>query len=553
METNTDTCKCKEAELVPAEHFWARGKMHVILALNLKGFIAQESQKEFERLRGGTAFATAIKQLKPSSPFYEDVEEEKTIKRGRELSVFRGHLVSDWLFPTFRLDKSETRLPDANSVSDEWKQFEFHIRFHRTGFLEIKLTRQILTDVPDNSQRLIDVLRDISEISSRGSSVQPIQWTLALGVANEFVKALPPKITVIEQGKEKEIALQPQVGEKPLPERQRYTALMLDTILCKGCDKRIDAAKFFQRDKKILGAVLEGALIHMRDGQLAFPEFDVHAVKRFEDLASWKSELCIFAPERCLIYYPPTYIFLPGQDTAHEPVPYEEYWKCILRGIEHTLAVRAALQIIESHTTRDLDKVPLLTAKVTDGDISKKDEEEINLMAQEVSNTFNILPGLRDVLTPTSAFRASYAVTKFAKLNETLRLQDTMQHIQRNVDELVIFLNHFTNVRLQEELQRDEASLNKIGVLIAATSLAVTAPSFLLDLSNFIGTGDFSAKIIAVVILGLVYSFIGLLLLRFMNRAYKGKIKERFDKRFGWLSRFDGIFFGQDRNRTEAK
>lgn len=212
---------------------------------------------------------------------------------------------------------------------------------------------------------------------------------------------------------------------------------------------------------------------------------DEDTIKNFEDLATWENELCIFAPERCLIYYSPDPIFLPGRTTAMEPVRQEDYWKCIVRGIEHTIAIRTALQVIQSNTTRELDKVPLLTKKITDGSISIEDEQYILHMADEVSNTFNMLPTLREILIPTSAFRASYAVNKFSYLNNVLHLRDIQEHIERNVDELVIFLNKFTCVQLQAEIQRSELAIGIIGVLIATVALLAAGPSFLQDFHTF--------------------------------------------------------------------
>jgi len=446
------TCKCLAKNLHPAEHFLARGKVHIFLVLDLSNFIANKSQKDFERLRGGQAFSDAIKNVEPRAPFDHDHEENETIKRGHAFSVFRGHLVKDWLFPTFSLNKARTTSPGEANLKQAWDKYEFRIRLSRAGFLEIKLTRPVPTP-PHAEERLIDLLRDLLQVSSRDSTINPVQWRLGLHGANQFI-----------------------------------ATLFLDTIQCKHCGKRIEAQQFWKRDKKTLSAVLEGALIRLHDGEFTFPELDDGALEKLEDLATWKNELCIFAPERSIIYYPPEYIFLPGQENFIGPVKYEEYWKCILRGIEHTISVRAALQILEGHTTRELDKVPHLTKKITDGDISPEDERDIMHMADEIANTFNILPSVRDVLVPTSVFRASFAVNKFLHLNATLHLKDVLMHVERNVDELVIFLNHFTDVRLQAQLQRNEVAISIAGFIIATVAFFVAGPSSLQDFHEFFGT-----------------------------------------------------------------
>jgi len=460
-------------------------------------------------MRGGSAFSESFQKLRPKEPFSEDKDETKNVKRGHGFSVFRGHLVKDWLFPTFFLDKNKVVSPDDFNIKIEWDKVEFRIRLSRTGFMEIKLTRPIPARTESNSEeRLIDLLHDLLQIGARNTTVHSVQWGLGLYCANQFIQALPSSVEVEEAGKKVIIGLRSRAPEaQELPLRLRYTILFFDTVLCKNCGRRIDAKTFGTRDKKILCTVLEGALILAGDGQFTFPKLDDEAVEKLKDLATWENELCVFAPERCLIYYPLERIFLPGQEEPVGPVNYEDYWKCIIRGIEHTVAVRAALQILEWHTTRELDKVPHLTKKITDGDITKEDEQDILHMADEVSNTFNMLPSVRDVLIPTSVFRASFAVNKFSYLNDILRLKDVLQHIERNVDELVIFLNHFTNVRLQDTLQRGEIAIGIIGVLIAVVAFLAAGPSFLQDYNSFFGEplkGFKLRSVVAFLLMGFV-------------------------------------------------
>jgi hypothetical protein len=517
-------CVCSPNELNPAEHFYARGKAHIFLVLNLREFISASSQRDFERLRGGNAFADAICRLKPGAPFVEDIDEAATVKRAREFSVFRGHLVREWMFPTFRLDPAECDPPDDPILRDVWKNFEYRIRVSRTGFLEIKLTHAIPHEPRADAERLIDLVCNLLEIGSREVAVYPIQWALGWHCANQFIKALPQIIAVANNHKHTAITLQPTaVNVLELPQHDRYTILFLDTILCKGCGKRVDAATFRARDRKILGAVLEGTLVHTNANQVTFPQVD--AANEIRDLSTWTNELCAFTAERCLIYYPPEKIFLPGQNLAGGPVNYEEYWKCIVRGIEHTIAARTALQILEWHTTRELDQVPDLTEKITDGNITIDDERAILRIADEVANTYNMLPRLRDALVATSAFRSSYAVNKMAYLAEILSVQEIEAHIQRNVDELVIFLNHFTDVQLAAGVRRGEVAVGVLGILIAMITFCATAPSFLTDYNAFFADPLEGVKFQAIqifLVLGLLLP--GTLILTsayFLYRIYK--------------------------------
>lgn len=549
---STSDCTCERTKLIPAQDMLVSGKIHILVVLNLMDFIAPGTDRvDFERLRGGVTFAKAFRQLAPTSgPFKLDEEEEATIVRGHAFQVFRGHVTHNWLFPTYRLDPN--RVSASDSFPQDWSnEFELRIRFSRTGFLEIKLTKLILSsrnaraaEDAHASVPMIDLLRDLMEIGSRDNERGlPLQLRLALFCADTFLNALPPTIAIEEQedGKPLSTVLHFQsIGSKPedLPFRQRYTILFLHEIRCRQCGHRINPRTLWQRDCKTLAAVLEGALIE-EHGQLAFPELDDEAI-RLEDLATWEEELCIFAPERCLIYFPPKNIFLPGLFSP-DPVRYEDYWKCIVRGIEHTIVVRAALQIVEWYTTRDLNEVPRLTKRVVDGEISDEDAKEIERLAQEVSNTFNMLPGLRDVLIPTSAYRASYAVNKFDRLQDVLYVDQIQEHVQRNVDELVIFLQFFSSMQLQEELNRSEEAINQVGIVIALVALLVAGPSFLADAQIYLIDTHHWPESMVWLIFGLIGAFVSFLIIRLRraSRARRRRLRRQGQFRVGRIRQTD--------------
>jgi hypothetical protein len=95
-----------------------------------------------------------------------------------------------------------------------------------------------------------------------------------------------------------------------------------------------------------------------------------------------------------------------------------------------------------------------------------------------VANTFNLLPLLRDVLVPTSSYRATYAIKKFEHLNAVLNIKDIEEHVERNVDELVSFAQFFTSTALEDDI-------NKVGILIGFVALMIAGPSFLNDYQDF--------------------------------------------------------------------
>ena len=491
------TCTCDPKDVEPSRDFYASGKIHVFIVLNLRNYVRGIEKMDFERLRGGEAFARVLRELAPSAGFREDEQEKETTNRGHDFQVFRGHLAEHWLFPTFHLQKNKVEPPGDVPVR-EWENHEFHVRLSRTGFIEVRITREL----PAAGETIVDILQNQLELAARGaldaiSSRRSLQVQLAMHCANLFVRELPPEITIHEQNiNEKAVFSFQELDEQAdVPYRQRYMTMLFSSIVCQKCGKRLEASRLREHHYKTLAAILEGVLVEEEKGRLTLPNMDSDSAG-ITDLASWYDDLCIFAPELALIYFPNKRIFLFGQSST-EAVPYERYWECIVRGIEHTVTIRAAMQIIEYETTRHLDIVPALTKKVVDGSVTKADKAEISQMSQEVANTFNLLPLLRDVLVPTSSYRASYAIKKFGHLAAVLNIKDIEDHVDHNVDELVTFVQFFASMKLDDEL-------NRVGILLGVVALAVAGPSFLSDYHAFFveayGLPEWTEVLVSVII-----------------------------------------------------
>jgi hypothetical protein len=471
-----ETCTCDVHTVDPSRDFYASGRIHVFIAMNLRDYVPSERRNDFDRLRGGEAFASALRGLVPSAGFVEDAQDRETTNRGHDFQVFRGHLAQDWLFPTYHLQKETVERP-SHVPQDEWEKHEFHVRLSRAGFLEVRITHEL----PESGENFADILQSQLELAARGDvheNRRSLQIRLALYCANLFVQGLQEAVLVHEKVSNQHIALPFQrLGEQDdVPYRQRYMTMFLRRIVCQSCGRRIGADRLRTNYRATLAAILEGVLVEDATGRLTLPNMD-EDILDVKDLASWGDDLCLFSPERALIYFPEKRIYLFGQ-TGTEAVPYERYWECIVRGIEHTVTLRAAMQIIEYYTTRYLDIVPALTKKVMDGFVTRGDKEDIGEMSQQVANTFNLLPRLRDVLVPTSSYRASYAIRKFEHLHAVLNIKDIEEHVERNVDELVSFAQFFTSTALDDDI-------NKVGILIGFAALMIAGPSFLNDYQDF--------------------------------------------------------------------
>jgi len=532
-----NSCECNPKNVNPAEHFYAKGRVHVFMVLNFREYLTEKSKEDFESLRGSKDFVNAIRELMPSSLFTLDNDDESTLEKGHDFQVFRRHLIRDWLFPTYHLQKDLVDIPENSDLAKDLKKYELRIRLSRAGFFEVRLTREI----NKNGEKIIDILSNLMELRSHkdGDDTISPQLKLVLFCVDMFLESLQHKIIVTEASSKKTILDLPKnsANLKKLPYRQRYITLFLEEIFCTNCDKkRVEADTLKTKHWQSLAAMLEGVLIRVNDNSpLIFPAMDSEVKKKIEDLASWKDDLCLFAPERCLIYFPEEKIIIPSRSGTIS-VSYKDYWECIVRGIEHTLSIRAALQSIEYYTTSTLESDPRLIEKVVDGNITKEDKKDIRKMTQAFSYAYKTLPMLRDILVPSSSYRASYAVNKFEYLNKILNMDEIRSHVERNVDELVSFIQFYSSMELQQELNQSQAAIDRAGFIITIFALFIAAPSFLVDFIQFLSEEGFEKPyttntavwVFAVIFLILVLSFarqISGIISKFSERMFKLKLK----------------------------
>jgi len=498
------SCTCDPSKVNPAKHFHAKGKVDVFMVLSLSAYLTDTTKESLDRVRGGRGFAEALKGLEPIDLFVRDRDEEKVLDSGHDFQVFRGHLINDWFFPTFYFQKEKVQVTDDPQLKTALEQYDVRIRFSRSGFLEIKLTRPTKKE----GERLIEILQDLMELRNRGASADEhsIMLKLALFCADKFIENIPRTISVIEGSEPVELDLQ-ILGPNPdpLPYRQRYVTLFLEDIYCTHCwNRRIEADKLRKHYMGVLAAIVEGVLVQDGNNAVNFPIMDEEPYKKLVDLASWRNDLCIFAPERALIYFPAQKIFIAGRDKTRA-IDYKYYWECISRGIEHTVVIRAALQNIAFSTTEILENVPRLTERVVDGEISSDDTLNILRMARLFSYSFKTLPFLRDILVPSSSFRASYAVNKFEYLNDVLHVKEVKEYVERNVDELVSFVQFFSSMEVQHELNQSQIAIDRAGFIIAIAALVITAPSFLNDYQELLGE---KIHIMAILLLIGIFLFV---------------------------------------------
>jgi hypothetical protein len=248
----------------------ARGYTSVILIMNMKRFISpdQDERSRFETLRGKREFANVLRSTWPDAIHKQGVfmtmEEYKrrrvetegkqpkpgdtmpTDQIGFATGIFRSHMLEEYSFPAYAVDKSCIEFsPDLESnfqfktlFKKVWDRWDIYIRPTFSGFFVIRLTNrykekartflaiaqdvlrlQESIDVP-SAQKWLEHSRDryfndpdtlsvkersvkalldwvgSGENAAGGILYYPIQWKIAMEVASRFVQLIGSEISI---------------------------------------------------------------------------------------------------------------------------------------------------------------------------------------------------------------------------------------------------------------------------------------------------------------------------------------------------------------------
>lgn len=436
---------------------------------------------------------TLMYSVNPNSPnetkYYLRLSKNGIIEVREEFNIEDN--MSVFLEDLLRFRKKDSRAKNSNE---------------NDSLLEIvkKFVKLIIEDYPEKCSLKTEI-KNIGEIKTKPEHIAKKDFYLIKFVQKWVLQIL---------GNHSNLSSQPKGEKVELRERQRYVVIMFNNIECnKICKKRwfdiikpktekrcknTISAKTLQENISVVQNILEGTLIFEEDSLSVFhPEAPQRVEKEIKDISTWKNEMCVFGTERCFIYFQPKTVL----ESEGKVINYEDYWKCIVRGIEHTISVRTSLQILESATEKYMQQIPKLVTQFqkyekfdAEKQINKKEtyneiNKEINLLATNVSRILKYLPSLREVCVPTSAFRSSHAVDKFQFLNEEcFRFTDILNHIQQNIDEMTNFLLFFKQQQLvinnNEESSREgrfDRYLTILGVILAFLATFYVAPSFIND------------------------------------------------------------------------
>lgn len=267
-------------------------------------------------------------------------------------------------------------------------------------------------------------------------------------------------------------------------ERQRYVVLLLSRVSCNACNnKAIKPDKL--HDSDLFSNLMDGTLNFKNSPETSslpsIKRTDAAKENLFTNFATWDNELCVFGPERAVIYYTPQTVLFGRRRVAD----YRDYWHCILRGIGLAVTLKTVLHLLETHSAKATRDIPDLTSQKYDG-------RKAQLLVKRTGYIQKYLPWVREVSLASSAFREDQVIRKFDFLFEKcFRFSNVLSHIQQNIDELSQFMQYFKGRELSINTTRIAVFFSVMGLFLTVLASYYALPSFIDSASKFCKGGCF--------------------------------------------------------------
>ena len=462
-------------------------------------------------------------------PFRIDQEEKELLNVGTDLGIFHSSLVEQAFFPLYWLQDPKENVCIPSYLKKKWaenaspsKEEEDYLQaWSRWDRIGLRLTPEGLVHIhlrkEINAQKLPDLLGEsVLELEKELEDKQrSVQWEIALGLVEHFIERSfdvaeegpAPRRPIQDQGKEASLYRMPSLkdvlfdkrgtprkGAPIYPLRDRYVVYFFDKLCaCSGWASRVLVARDLKENLKYaceIASLLEGVML--KQGK----EYIVPELKREEmetlfegDLSSWEGELCLLTGDNALVYFRalepversetsqvervcggcnrPEVRKIQKIRFAGRSVSYEDYWKCILRGIEYILDLRLLARLLTEETKR---YTVTIAEQAADGDRRMS----MRMLRKRVTVMTRLLSRLRDASVPRSIAPADYAVRKFEHLMEISGLRESISHAASNIDAANALLEH-----------QEEMLMTVLFATIAVLLSCLTIPSMLIDWWSF--------------------------------------------------------------------
>lgn len=224
-----------------------------------------------------------------------------------------------------------------------------------------------------------------------------------------------------------------------------------------------------------------------------------------KDLASWQNELFVASLDNAIIIYQ-SVVKLPHSPTPAESkerpdlvclvcrgwekniiehlyfpqrtVSYEDYWQCVVLGLQYVIELRWATQWVARRITDDLADLADMMGQEME---KRASSEKINKLTQNVALTTRLLSHLRDASDPMSISSADYAARKYERVIEDSGLREMIKNAEKNSEAINAFLVNHSDQVLQKTTERLTKLVGLVGVFFTVLALLVTLPSMWVD------------------------------------------------------------------------
>jgi hypothetical protein len=348
----------------------------------------------------------------------------------------------------------------------------------------------------------------------------PVQWRLAMEVCGLFVDAIGSEIPVT--GEATPIRLVVPKPSLSIPLHESYVAHHFTELLA---DNSIVSRSKPDKDKKnshipvTVNDIRESpqirqALVSLMEGSVLKPyqednpsdttrtdhSFPVHRWSVVDQLleqnqASWNDELCLLGSRAAIIMPAQKWhdyeVSVSSVPSSTLRVQYFRYWGAIERMMEFLIEIRVMALLLEG-ASYDLlgqiaEKIHQTRSELFSGDI-KIDEELPELVASAASLRHQAAL-CQSISHPQLWSRGEFSTGKANYLLDQFGVPEILEHIERNINSIVEFVNHIDELYLADLSEKSNENATWLSMILAAASLTLTIlilPSFWADIGQMI-------------------------------------------------------------------
>jgi hypothetical protein len=348
----------------------------------------------------------------------------------------------------------------------------------------------------------------------------PVQWRIAMEACSLFVKTIGSEIAVKGEESIRLEAPQPSIS---IPLHDSYVVhhfieVLATTSFVKRAQHKetnsnsqipieLNDIRESAQIRQALANLCEGAILKtgtVEDNLETLTEqassFPKHGWKIVDEIlqgnqATWIDELCLMNSKTAILWPSRKWheheLLVSSVPGSTLQVVYRRYWDAIERLIEFAVEIRVMAQLIESASYDILveisEKIYQTQSKLFGGDIIMNEElPELVARAASLRHQAALCQSLSH---PQLWIRADFAMSKADYLLRQLGAPTILQHVERNIDSIVEFVNHIDELYLADLSEKSNENDTRMSMILAAASLTLTIlilPSFWADLSQVI-------------------------------------------------------------------